>query len=277
MSSRSLSTGDRPLMSSWPPKYVQSVSYSRGTSILFPVRRPPFKLSPDTSARTTRFEYTMRRVKDHPEESSTTVVLRLTKTSTTKKDRFDWTENLSPRRSLLILLAPIRGWVSSFTIVQVHIAGISKDMLAFLAEVRDVVITNVDLVRATSDFSRAKIGRRVVWRVTHVSYTRAAANDGNVSVCLKDRCEQVYERRQQITKGPDKRRNRESTWLAAVAALDTPEAFPAAAYGLGLRVPAKSQLLSARYVNGYANFCTRLLNLKAPCVRICCEQISPAS
>lgn len=45
----------------------------------------------------------------------------------------------------------------------------------------------------------------------HVSHARAAANDGNVSVCLKDRCEQVYERRQQTSKGPDKRRNREST------------------------------------------------------------------
>lgn len=68
----------------------------------------------------------------------------------------------------------------------------------------------MDLVGAARDFLRAKTGR-IVWRVTHVSYARAAANDSNVSVCLKDRCEQVYERRQQITKGPDKRRNCEST------------------------------------------------------------------
>jgi len=91
---------------------------------------------------------------------------------------------------------------------------------------------------------------------TCVSHAHAAANDGNVSVCLKDRCEQVYERRQQTSKGPDKRRNRKSTWLTAVTALDTPEAFPAAAYGLGLRVSAKSQLLSARY--GERRACPRL-------------------
>lgn len=123
---------------------------------------------------------------------------------------------------------------------------------------------NVNLVGVIRDFFPAKT-EHIVWRVMHVSYARAAANDSNVSVCLKDRCEQVYERRQQTTKGPDKRRNCESTWLAAVAALDTPEAFPAAAYGLGLRVPAKSQLLSARYVNGYLH---ATLNLKALCVHI---------
>lgn len=91
---------------------------------------------------------------------------------------------------------------------------------------------------------------------TCVSHARTAANDGNISVCLKDRCEQVYERRQQTSKGPDKRRNRESTWLTAITALDTPEAFSAAAYGLGLRVPAKSQLFSARY--GERRACPRL-------------------
>jgi len=87
-----------------------------------------------------------------------------------------------------------------------------------------------------------------------VCRARVQQYNGNVSVCLKDRCEQVYERRQQTSKGPDKRRNRESTWLTAVAALDTPEAFPAATYGLGLRVPAKSQLLSARYIQIQCTF-----------------------
>lgn len=142
--------------------------------------------------------------------------------------------------------------------------GRFRGLGTFLAEVRDVTIPGD--VEVNSGWPptvwrnkyRNEYTRRALYGATRtcVSHARAAANDGNVSVCLKDRCEQVYERRQQTSKGPDKRRNRESTWLTAVTALDTPEAFPAAAYGLGLRIPAKSQLLSARY--GEQRICSRL-------------------
>jgi len=121
----------------------------------------------------------------------------------------------------------------------------SRGLGVLLAEVRDVRCWGIvsgcwgGQWVTTSDFAK-RYRKRM-----HVP--NAAANDGNISVCLKDRCEQVYERRQQTSKGPDQRRNRESTWLTAVTALDTPETFPAAAYGLGLCVPEKSQLLSARY------------------------------
>jgi len=66
--------------------------------------------------------------------------------------------------------------------------------------------------RVSRNVSLAKrIKRKIIFfNATRVCRTRVQQYNGNVSVCLKDRCEQVYERRQQTSKGPDKRRNRES-------------------------------------------------------------------
>lgn len=69
MSPRSLSTSDRPLMSSWPPKYVQSVSYVRGPE--YPPRRrrwscrPVLRQGPTDSSECTIYD--VPRVKDHSE------------------------------------------------------------------------------------------------------------------------------------------------------------------------------------------------------------------
>ena len=63
---------------------------------------------------------------------------------------------------------------------------------------------------------------------------------------LKDRCEQVDERCEQIAQGPDKRRDREPARPPATAALHATAAFPATADGARLRVPQEGQLLPAR-------------------------------
>jgi hypothetical protein len=65
-------------------------------------------------------------------------------------------------------------------------------------------------------------------------------------VPLKDRCEQVDERCEQIAKGPDKRGDRQPARPPAFAAFHEAATLPATADGPRLRLPQEGQLLPAR-------------------------------
>lgn len=151
MSSRSLSTNDRPLMSSWPPKYVQSVSYGR-------LQHPPSSSSSSSSLglsppyfgedhRLLWLHGAMRRVKTHFQVFYVTLRhwMKPNKNDV-KHEKIEWrTDRWSSRW--------FRGWVHPLArCTAVRPRGLG----ALLAEVLDVTIPGCWSGQwvTTSDFAK---------------------------------------------------------------------------------------------------------------------------